>query len=109
MRSVEEELAGFTPFNVSSGHPVSIGEVAMLLSQARNGPLPVVTGMYRSGDVRHIVADPARAVEALGFRASVSPSEGLGRVRLGPPPRHRVEWASTCLIRPGQRRIRSPW
>ena len=84
VRSVEEELAGFIPLNVSSGHPVTIGEVARLLSQARNGPLPVVTGKYRSGDVRHIVADPSRAVEALGFRASVTPSDGLGQFAWAP-------------------------
>jgi len=84
VRSVEEELAGFTPLNVSSGHPVSIGEVALLLSQARNGPSPVVTGEYRSGDVRHIVADPSRAADVLGFRASVSPAEGLGQFAWAP-------------------------
>ena len=82
--SVEEELAGFVPLNVSSGHPVTIGEVALLLSRARNGPAPAVTGRYRSGDVRHIVADPSRAVEALGFRASVAPSDGLGRFAWAP-------------------------
>jgi dTDP-L-rhamnose 4-epimerase len=77
VRSVEEELGGFTPLNVCSGHPVTIGEVALRLSQARNGPLPEVTAQFRSGDVRHIVADPARAAEMLGFRASVTPTEGL--------------------------------
>jgi dTDP-L-rhamnose 4-epimerase len=84
VRSVEEELAGFIPLNVSSGHPVTIAEVARLLSQARNGPPPVVTGRYRPGDVRHIVADPSRAAEALGFRASVPPSEGLGQFAWAP-------------------------
>ena len=77
VRSVEEELVGFTPLNVCSGHPVTIGEVALHLSQARNGPLPAVTAQFRSGDVRHIVADPARAADMLGFRASVPPTEGL--------------------------------
>jgi dTDP-L-rhamnose 4-epimerase len=84
LRSVEEELAGFVPLNVSSGHPVSIGEVAMLLSQARSGPSPVVTGGYRAGDVRHIVADPSRAAETIGFRASIPPSEGLGQFAWAP-------------------------
>ena len=42
------------------------------------GDLPrSVTGQYRSGDVRHIVADPARAAEVLGFRAAVDPGDGL--------------------------------
>ena len=47
------------------------------MCDARDGALsPVVTGQYRSGDVRHIVADPARAAEVLGFRAAVDPREG---------------------------------
>jgi dTDP-L-rhamnose 4-epimerase len=36
-----------------------------------------VTGGYRLGDVRHIVASPARAAASLGFRASVPFEEGL--------------------------------
>lgn len=84
VRAVERELGGFTPLNVSSGHPVSIGEVAGLLARARSGPPPVVTGNFRSGDVRHIVADPSRAAGALGFRASVAPSEGLGQFAWAP-------------------------
>ncbi len=61
---------GFAPANVCSGRPISILEVAARLCEARGGPAPVVTGQYRSGDVRHIVADPARAAELLGFRAA---------------------------------------
>jgi dTDP-L-rhamnose 4-epimerase len=37
----------------------------------------VITGQYRSGDVRHIVADPAHAAATLGFRARVDPDQGL--------------------------------
>ncbi len=77
LAAVESDAAGFLPANVCSGNPVSIGEVAALLCDARGGPAPVVTGQYRSGDVRHIVADPARAALELGFRARVSPLEGL--------------------------------
>lgn len=84
VRSVEEELIGFHPLNVCSGYPVTIGEVALHLSQARDGPLPVVTGQYRSGDVRHIVADPSRALERLGFAASVPPRHGLGEFAWAP-------------------------
>jgi dTDP-L-rhamnose 4-epimerase len=77
VRAVEEELVGFHPLNVCSGHPITIGEMAHTLSHARNGPSPVFTGEYRAGDVRHIVADPSRAAERLGFTASVSPTQGL--------------------------------
>ncbi|WP_055404924.1 MULTISPECIES: NAD(P)-dependent oxidoreductase [unclassified Mycobacterium] len=71
-------LGGFTAVNVCSGRPVSILQVASALCEARGGGLaPVITGQYRSGDVRHIVADPSRAAEVLGFRATVDPAEGL--------------------------------
>lgn len=75
--ALESELSGFLPANVCSGRPVAIGDVAAILCRTRGDVTPVVTGQYRSGDVRHIVADPARAAEKLGFRARVGPVEGL--------------------------------
>jgi dTDP-L-rhamnose 4-epimerase len=69
---------GFIAANVCSGQPISIMEVATQLCQARDSTMsPVVTGQYRSGDVRHIVADPALAADVLGFRAAVDPRNGL--------------------------------
>ena len=54
-------------------------------ADARGGTLsPVVTGQYRSGDVRHIVADPSRAAEVLGFRAAVTPGDGLREFAFAP-------------------------
>ncbi|MFW0797236.1 NAD-dependent epimerase/dehydratase family protein [Gordonia sp. CPCC 205515] len=67
----------FTPLNICSGQPVSVGEVATILSGHRGGPVPVITGEVRPADVRHIVADPARARATLGFAACISPEEGL--------------------------------
>jgi dTDP-L-rhamnose 4-epimerase len=61
------ERADFQPYNVCSGTPISIGEVADLIS----------TGKYRVGDVRHIVASPERARANLGFAAEVPPAVGL--------------------------------
>jgi dTDP-L-rhamnose 4-epimerase len=69
--------ARFLAANVCSGQPISIREVAEQLSQASGGPAPQVTGQYRSGDVRHIVADPARARELLGFTAKIDPGSGI--------------------------------
>jgi dTDP-L-rhamnose 4-epimerase len=65
--------------NVASGHPVTILEVAEAVVSAHGGPPPEVGGGYRLGDVRHIVADPARAATGIGFRAHVHPTEGLRR------------------------------
>lgn len=82
--AVESELGGFEAFNVCSGQPISIREVASALTKARDGRTPEVTGAYRSGDVRHIVASPARAAELLGFRAAISPEQGLGEFAFAP-------------------------
>ena len=71
-----------TAYNVCSGQPVSIRDVAGAV--AGSGPEPVVTGDYRLGDVRHIVASPERAARDLGFRAEVSPDEGLARFATDP-------------------------
>ena len=64
-------------YNVASGEPHTIEEMATALAKAYGGPAPVVTGEYRLGDVRHIVASPARAVSGLGFHASVGFEEGM--------------------------------
>jgi dTDP-L-rhamnose 4-epimerase len=79
---------GFTAVNVCSGRPISILEVATALCDARrdsSGSVsPVITGQYRSGDVRHIVADPGRAAQVLGFRAAIDPREGLREFAFAP-------------------------
>ena len=80
-------FSAFNAFNVCSGKPVSILDVASALCRARSDldiAAPVVTGQYRDGDVRHIVADPAKAAEKLGFRAVVDPSEGLREFATAP-------------------------
>ncbi len=82
--SVQSALDGFDAFNVCSGRPISIMEVATELCDARGEAPPVVTGQYRSGDVRHIVADPARAADVLGFRAAVDPRDGLREFAFAP-------------------------
>ena len=71
--AVNANLDGFNPANVCSGKPISILEVATELCEARGDAMPVVTGQYRSGDVRHIVASPAGARELLKFNAAVDP------------------------------------
>jgi dTDP-L-rhamnose 4-epimerase len=70
--------AAYDAFNVASGRPVTILEVARLVGSGMETAVePEVTGGYRLGDVRHVVASPARAAEALGFTAQVTPEEGL--------------------------------
>ena len=66
-------------FNVASGEPHTVGEMAAALATAFGGPAPEVTGRYRLGDVRHVVASPAAAAAAdgLGFRAGTSFAAGM--------------------------------
>jgi dTDP-L-rhamnose 4-epimerase len=66
-------------FNVCSARPITIGEVADLVARGSGRPdiAPAVTGEFRLGDVRHVVASPKRAAEELGFVAEVAPEEGL--------------------------------
>ncbi|MBU2663687.1 NAD-dependent epimerase/dehydratase family protein [Actinoplanes bogorensis] len=68
---------GWRAYNVASGRPATIGDMAAELSRAADGPAPVVTGEFRLGDVRHVVASPARADAELGFRAAVGLAEGV--------------------------------
>lgn len=62
---------GFHPFNIASGTPRSIHELALALTRRAGGPPPAVTGEYRVGDVRHVYGSPEKAARALGWRATV--------------------------------------
>jgi dTDP-L-rhamnose 4-epimerase len=82
--AIQANREGFTPANVCSGRPISILEVAKELCEARGDVPPLVTGQYRSGDVRHIVASPAGAEGLLGFRAVIDPRDGLREFAYAP-------------------------
>jgi dTDP-L-rhamnose 4-epimerase len=64
-------------FNVASGTPRSVGEMADALARATEGPQPQVTGEWRAGDVRHVFASPKRAATVLGFRAEEDFEAGM--------------------------------
>jgi dTDP-L-rhamnose 4-epimerase len=67
------------PFNVARGEARSVGEMAEALAAAfaPGAPCPQVTGEFRSGDVRHVVASPERANRDLGWHAHVSFEAGM--------------------------------
>jgi dTDP-L-rhamnose 4-epimerase len=71
-------------YNVASGEPHTVGEMASTLAAAFGGTEPVVTGDFRLGDVRHIVASPAAAVRDLGFRAQTRFAEGMAEFAHAP-------------------------
>jgi len=76
--------AALRTYNVASGVPHTVGDMATALAEAFGGPPPEVTGEYRIGDVRHVVASPVRAEAELGFRAQVSFAEGMREFATAP-------------------------
>lgn len=74
--SAESSVPG--TFNIASGEPHTIAELAGALIESLDAQAPIqVTGEYRLGDVRHVFASPELAAEALGFRAELSFAEGM--------------------------------
>jgi len=80
-------------YNVASGEPHTVGEMASALAGAFGGSSssggsgriePVVTGEYRLGDVRHIVASPESAARDLGFRAQTPFAAGMAEFASAP-------------------------
>lgn len=71
-------------YNVASGEPHTVGEMAGALAGAFGGIEPVVTGEYRLGDVRHIVASPEGAARDLGFRAQTRFADGIAEFARAP-------------------------
>jgi len=64
-------------YNVGSGTPRTVGQLASALADAYGGPAPLVTGEYRLGDVRHITASSERIWRELRWRATVRFAEGV--------------------------------
>src|SRR5919198_3181293 len=94
-------LLGDAPgaFNVCSGSPRTVGEMAHALRAAHGDGAPAVrvTGEYRLGDVRHVFASPARAARELGFTARESFADGMAELA----DEHRVNSASEPAGRAG--------
>jgi dTDP-L-rhamnose 4-epimerase len=67
-------------FNVATGRPRSIMDLAAALCAETSPHLrPALSGAYREGDPRHIIASPAKAERVLGFRARTSFEDGVRR------------------------------
>ena len=71
VRALTAETAVPGPFNVCSGTPRSVLDMAAALHAASGLDVaaPEVTAGFRLGDVRHVFADATRAADVLGFTA----------------------------------------
>ena len=74
-------------FNVASGEPRTVLELAQALAAACDTDAEravQVTGEWRAGDVRHVVAAPELAAARLGFRAREDFTAGMAEFAAAP-------------------------
>ena len=80
------QLALTTPntgevFNIGSGQPRSVLEVANAVIEVLGARVePVITGKFRSGDIRHCFANIERAQRLLDYRPRVRFEDGLSEL-----------------------------
>ena len=83
--ALERDEPAVGAFNVGSGAPRSVLELATALAEATTGaPSPSVTGACRASDVRHVFASVERAASVLGFIAEVPFAEGIAEFARAP-------------------------
>jgi dTDP-L-rhamnose 4-epimerase len=84
--ALTSEQANVGAFNVASGSPRTVGEMAEALADAAGGdaPRPRVTGEFRLGDVRHVFASAERAERQLGFKAAEDFAGGMAEFARAP-------------------------
>ncbi len=72
-------------FNVATGHPHTVLEMAQALGAAFPAAQePQVTGQFRLGDVRHVFASAELARERLGFSAEIGFDAGMAEFAQAP-------------------------
>ncbi len=81
-------------WNVGSGQPTSVEQIALLLQDRLGGKMkipPIISGQYRLGDIRHGYADVTAIYSYLGFTPEVPLDQGLTRF---------AEWVKAQPIEP---------
>ena len=85
-----ESIAGQV-VNVATGTRINLKQIVALLRPMLGYDGPVHYGPERGGDVKHSLADIARARDLLGYEPQVSFEQGLARA---------VEWYRACAAAP---------
>jgi dTDP-L-rhamnose 4-epimerase len=76
--AADVDAASYGVFNVGTGRPLSILDVARILARHLGKDIaPVVVGKFREGDIRHCYADTSRAEEVLGFEPAMPFEKGV--------------------------------
>ncbi|OGW75390.1 MAG: hypothetical protein A2Z72_02980 [Omnitrophica bacterium RBG_13_46_9] len=84
--AMSSDRADYGFFNVGTGRPVAIKEVAeSLIGLYGSKVKPKIANLYRAGDVRHCYADTEK-IKKIGFSPRIGLKEGLKNL---------VEWGKT--------------
>jgi dTDP-L-rhamnose 4-epimerase len=83
--AMEKKRANYEAFNVGTGDPVTIREIAGVLTELYGKKIkPIITNRYREGDIRHCYADISK-ISKLGYKPKVEFEEGMEEL---------VEWVN---------------
>ncbi len=83
--AMEKSEGDYDFFNVGSGKPTSIKEIAEIIAKEYGADIkPEITNKFRKGDLRHCTADISKIKRRLGFSPKVSFEEGM---------RELIEWS----------------
>ena len=76
--AMEKSAAKGEIFNVGTGIPITISEVAEIIGQKINPELkPIYNQKYRIGDIRHCVADISKIKKKLGYSPKFTFKDGI--------------------------------
>lgn len=79
--SMDKNAADGEIFNVGTGLPITIKEVAEIITEKINPSLkPIFNQQHRTGDIRHCVADISKIKKKLGFKPSKTFKQGINEV-----------------------------
>ncbi|MCM8764001.1 MAG: GDP-mannose 4,6-dehydratase [Candidatus Omnitrophica bacterium] len=79
--ALESEKSDYEIFNVGTGVPISILEIAKILIKLFGKNIaPSITYKFRKGDVRHCFADIRKIRRVLGFKPEISLTDGLSKL-----------------------------
>ena len=75
--AMEKTKANYGTYNVGTGQPVTIREIARVLTGRYGEKIKtIITNKYREGDIRHCYADITK-ISALGYKPTVKFEEGM--------------------------------
>ena len=80
IQGLEKEEANFQVFNIGTGTPTSVIEIAKsLITEYHSETELIVSGNFRLGDIRHNYADMTKSRQLLGFTPKYQFDTGISR------------------------------